>query len=126
MARFLLILALMLVLSACKKPAEVAAVSGKWECQWADTIRGGGGTDTIIFLQDGENLTGNIRTHEKGTNYDGLIKGTVRNGELDFKYKVPGWPGWMKLKLSTDGKMLSGSAGQQGKKANSEETCTRS
>jgi hypothetical protein len=67
-------------------PTAGAAGTAKVEGEWNLTIEtpNGTGTPSVIFKQDGENLTGTY----KGRFGDTALKGTVRGNDIKFTFTV--------------------------------------
>jgi len=67
-------------------PTAGAAGTAKVEGEWNLTIEtpNGTGTPTVVFKQDGENLTGTY----KGRFGDSPLKGTVQGNDIKFTFTV--------------------------------------
>jgi D-glucosaminate-6-phosphate ammonia-lyase len=79
---FVALLTVALVLTAPAAAADTANVAGEWNLT-VETPNGTG-TPTVIFKQDGENLTGTY----KGRYGESALKGTVKGNEIKFSVTI--------------------------------------
>lgn len=78
-------------------------VTGAWDAE-VQTEQGSG-NPTFTFKQDGEKLTGRY----KGMLGESDLTGTVKNGQIEFSYKVSGQvEGTVTVSGTTDGKTFKG------------------
>ena len=84
--RFEVILAVMLVLSLVAAPIATAADNANVNGEWNLTVETpqGTGTPSVIFKQDGENLTGTY----KGRFGESSVKGTIKGNDIKFSTTI--------------------------------------
>ena len=79
---FVALLAAALMVTAPAAAAASADVAGEWNL--AVETPNGPGTPTVVFKQDGENLTGTY----KGRYGESPLKGTVKGNEIKFNTTI--------------------------------------
>ena len=84
--RLEVILAVMLVVSVVAAPAATAADTANVNGEWNLTVETpqGTGTPSVIFKQDGENLTGTY----KGRFGESSLKGTIKGNDIKFSTTI--------------------------------------
>ena len=75
-----------LLVSVMFVPAAIAADTAKVSGEWTLTVEtpNGTGTPSVIFKQDGEDLTGTY----KGRFGESQLKGTVKGNEIKFSFTI--------------------------------------
>ena len=100
------IIAVLLMMTVPAVAADTANVAG----EWALTVEtpNGTGTPTVIFKQDGENLTGTY----KGRLGEAPIKGTVKGNEIKFSVTLSAQGQEIEIEYSgtVDGDSMKGKA----------------
>ena len=84
--RLEVILAVMLVMSVIAVPTAIAADAANVNGEWNLTVEtpNGTGTPSVIFKQDGENLTGTY----KGRFGESSVKGTIKGNDIKFSVTI--------------------------------------
>ena len=84
--RLEVILAVMLVMSVVAAPTATAADTANVNGEWNLTVETpqGTGTPSVIFKQDGENLTGTY----KGRFGESSVKGTIKGNDIKFSTTI--------------------------------------